>query len=104
MAQTQTVDPKAFYGYLFAHKQPTKVLDALLRGVAQYIVSLARQYKLVQVAYIFLYCSAITSVTEMIRASPPRRWLASTRLLEETTIVGAHFFLCIVYMRPIIQV
>jgi hypothetical protein len=34
-----TVDPKAYYGSLFAQKQPTKVLDALLRGIANYIVS-----------------------------------------------------------------
>lgn len=34
----QTVDPRAFYGYLFAQKRPTKLLDALLRGIANYIV------------------------------------------------------------------
>jgi hypothetical protein len=34
----QTVDPKAYYGYLYAQKQPTKLLDALLRGIAHYIV------------------------------------------------------------------
>jgi hypothetical protein len=34
-------DPKAFYGYLFeVDKTPTKTLDALLRGIAIYIVSL----------------------------------------------------------------
>lgn len=32
-------DPKAYYGYLFDDsKGPTKVLDALLRAIAQYIV------------------------------------------------------------------
>lgn len=34
----QTVDPRAYYGYLFAQKRPTKLLDALLRGIANYIV------------------------------------------------------------------
>jgi hypothetical protein len=35
----QTIDPKAYYGYLFkSDKKPTKVLDALLRGIANYIV------------------------------------------------------------------
>ena len=35
----QNVDPKAYYGYLFEpNKKPTKVLDALLRGIANYIV------------------------------------------------------------------
>ncbi|KAG9243404.1 hypothetical protein BJ878DRAFT_510966 [Calycina marina] len=34
----QPVDGKAYYGYLFQHTQkPTKVLDALLRGIANYI-------------------------------------------------------------------
>ncbi|KAH6669435.1 hypothetical protein B0J14DRAFT_486930, partial [Halenospora varia] len=34
----QPVDPKAYYGYLFHDdKKPTKVLDALLRGIANYI-------------------------------------------------------------------
>lgn len=33
-------DTKAFYGYLFeVDKKPTKTLDALLRGIAGYIVS-----------------------------------------------------------------
>jgi hypothetical protein len=33
-------DAKTYYGYLFeANKQPTKVLDALLRGIAIHIVS-----------------------------------------------------------------
>ncbi|TVY24627.1 hypothetical protein LHYA1_G006389 [Lachnellula hyalina] len=37
MAQ-QPVDAKAYYGYLFAaDKKPTKVLDALLRGIAKHI-------------------------------------------------------------------
>jgi hypothetical protein len=32
-------DAKAYYGYLFeANKKPTKVMDALLRGIANYIV------------------------------------------------------------------
>jgi hypothetical protein len=36
----QNVDAKQYYGYLFeADKKPTKVLDALLRGIAIYIVS-----------------------------------------------------------------
>jgi hypothetical protein len=35
----QPVDAKAYYGYLFEdNKKPTKILDALLRGVANYIV------------------------------------------------------------------
>jgi tRNA isopentenyl-2-thiomethyl-A-37 hydroxylase MiaE len=39
----QNVDAKQYYGYLFeADKKPTKVLDALLRGIAIYIVSCAR--------------------------------------------------------------
>lgn len=34
-------DPKAFYGYLYGEdKAPTKVFDALLRALAQYIVLL----------------------------------------------------------------
>ncbi|TVY94117.1 hypothetical protein LAWI1_G000505 [Lachnellula willkommii] len=34
----QPVDAKAYYGYLFAaDKKPTKVLDALLRGIAKHI-------------------------------------------------------------------
>jgi len=34
-----SVDPKAFYGYLYeADKGPTKVFDGLLRAIAQYIV------------------------------------------------------------------
>ena len=33
-------DTKAFYGYLFeVDKKPTRTLDALLRGIAGYIVS-----------------------------------------------------------------
>jgi len=36
----QPVDAKAYYGYLFeADKKPTKTLDALLRGIANHIVS-----------------------------------------------------------------
>jgi len=35
----QPVDGRAYYGYLFeTDKKPTKVLDALLRGIANYIV------------------------------------------------------------------
>lgn len=35
-----SVDPKVFYGYLFQpDKKPTKILSALLRGIAGYIVS-----------------------------------------------------------------
>jgi hypothetical protein len=35
----QPVDSKAYYGYLFEdNKKPTKILDALLRGIANYIV------------------------------------------------------------------
>lgn len=34
------IDPKLFYGYLFElDKKPTRTLDALLRGIAGYIVS-----------------------------------------------------------------
>lgn len=37
----QTTDAKNPYGYLFQpDKKPTKTLDALLRGIANYIVSL----------------------------------------------------------------
>ncbi|QSZ37499.1 hypothetical protein DSL72_008597 [Monilinia vaccinii-corymbosi] len=37
--KTSNVDPKEFYGYLFdAEKSPTPVLNALLRGVAHYII------------------------------------------------------------------
>jgi len=37
---SQPVDAKQYYGYLFeVDKKPTKVLDALLRGIAIYIVS-----------------------------------------------------------------
>jgi hypothetical protein len=33
------IDPKTFYGYLFDQdKKPSKVLDAILRGIAKYIV------------------------------------------------------------------
>lgn len=33
------MDSKAFYGYLFEdNKKPSKTLDALLRGIANYIV------------------------------------------------------------------
>lgn len=33
------IDPKAFYGYLFEDdKTPSKVLDAMLRGIAKHIV------------------------------------------------------------------
>ena len=43
MAQTTNGDAKGYYGYLFeSDKKPTKVLDALLRGIAIYIVSCAR--------------------------------------------------------------
>jgi hypothetical protein len=46
MAQNGNVDAKQFYGYLFeADKKPTKVLDALLRGIAIYIVSCDRAGK-----------------------------------------------------------
>jgi len=40
-ADPQThIDPKAYYGYLFKHdKMPTKVFDAMLRGIAKHIVS-----------------------------------------------------------------
>jgi hypothetical protein len=39
MSMAQPVDAKAYYGYLFEeNKKPTKVLDALLRGIANYIV------------------------------------------------------------------
>lgn len=41
-------DAKDFYGYLYeANKTPTKVLDALLRAIALYIVSYARRLLLV---------------------------------------------------------
>lgn len=37
------VDAKDYYGYLYeANKTPTKVLDALLRAIAQHIVSALR--------------------------------------------------------------
>lgn len=37
--KTPRVDSKEFYGYLFdADKSPTPVLNALLRGIANYIV------------------------------------------------------------------
>jgi hypothetical protein len=37
----QPVDSKAYYGYLFEdNKKPTETLDALLRGIANYIVRL----------------------------------------------------------------
>jgi hypothetical protein len=37
---SQNFDGKQYYGYQFnANKLPTKVLDALLRGIAIYIVS-----------------------------------------------------------------
>jgi hypothetical protein len=37
---SQNGNAKAYYGYLFEpDKKPTKVLDALLRGIALYIVS-----------------------------------------------------------------
>jgi hypothetical protein len=40
MVSPRAVDPKTYYGYLFKpDKTPTKTLDALLRAVAQYIVS-----------------------------------------------------------------
>lgn len=40
-ATGSAIDPKLFYGYLFeADKKPTRTLDALLRGIAGYIVSL----------------------------------------------------------------
>lgn len=36
---TEPDDPKSFYGYLFKDdKSPNKVLDALLRAIAQHIV------------------------------------------------------------------
>jgi hypothetical protein len=39
-AGQRPVDPKDYYGYLFeADKKPTKTLDAMLRGIARYIVS-----------------------------------------------------------------
>jgi hypothetical protein len=47
-------DAKAYYGYLFeTNKQPTKVLDQLLRGIANHIVSricqpLRKRYSLSQ--------------------------------------------------------
>ncbi len=35
----EQVDAKTYYGYLFLpDKKPSKVLDALLRGIAKYIV------------------------------------------------------------------
>lgn len=41
---SSTIDPKAFYGYLFeVDKKPTRTLDALLRGIAGYIVSALRR-------------------------------------------------------------
>lgn len=37
--KTPNVEQKDFYGYLFdEHKSPTPVLNALLRGIANYIV------------------------------------------------------------------
>ncbi|KAA8574886.1 hypothetical protein EYC84_004127 [Monilinia fructicola] len=37
--KTPNVEPKEFYGYLFdANKSPTPVLNALLRGIANYII------------------------------------------------------------------
>ncbi|KAE8450638.1 hypothetical protein EG329_005982 [Mollisiaceae sp. DMI_Dod_QoI] len=39
-------DPKAYYGYLFeVDKKPTRTLDALLRGIAGYIVSTALRWR-----------------------------------------------------------
>jgi hypothetical protein len=43
MASEQPVDAKAYYGYLFEQgdqiKKASKILDALLRAIGQYIVS-----------------------------------------------------------------
>jgi hypothetical protein len=40
LKMAQNVDARKYYGYLFeADKKPTQVLDALLRGIAIYIVS-----------------------------------------------------------------
>lgn len=40
-------EAKDFYGYLYeANKTPTKVLDALLRAIALYIVGCARRWLL----------------------------------------------------------
>jgi len=85
------VDPKVYYGYLFqANKQPTKVLDLLLRGIANYIVScrggagdeLARGgFRMLTV---YRSSQWATSTTEL---SALRSWQASTRLSAETMIV-----------------
>lgn len=38
-SQPDAADPKTYYGYLFGpDKTPTKVLDALLRAIAQHVV------------------------------------------------------------------
>lgn len=55
-------EAKDFYGYLYeANKTPTKVLDALLRAIALYIVSCARRWLLVcPAADLVYYCPAPT--------------------------------------------
>lgn len=55
-------EAKDFYGYLYeANKTPTRVLDALLRAIALYIVSCARRWLLVCPAADLVYsCPAPT--------------------------------------------
>lgn len=88
---SQPVDGKAYYGYLFeTDKKPTKVLDALLRGIANYIVSFheCAVYAPATEQFWELTVHRVTSLVIKTRSvSPLQSWQASTRLSEETTTV-----------------
>jgi hypothetical protein len=89
---SQPVDGKTYYGYLFeTDKKPTKVLDALLRGIANYIVSFECAVYAAPATEQFweLTVHRVTSLGIRTRnVSPLQSWQASTRLWEETTTVS----------------
>lgn len=86
----QPVDAKAFYGYLFeADKKPTKVLDALLRGIAKHIVSRLMMALLAPVRQILTSYSPKTLGIKTRSALHRLNWQTSTRLWEATMTVRA---------------
>jgi hypothetical protein len=87
-SQSQSPDPKTYYGYLFeSDKKPTPVLDALLRAIANHIVSFGPILRLLRDRADGCCRRATISGIKMRRRSRQRSWPAFTRLWEATTTV-----------------
>ena len=94
MAESQKVDPITYWGYLFEpDKKPTKLLDALLRGIANYIVRALVPYILLIINDLACGLHVLTiyrsnlSATKKFDALNPRSWQPSTRLWAATMMV-----------------